>query len=127
VLVAGAVVIAQGLAGLVFVVALIVRGLDGSQQLGIGKVFGEAAYFALVVAGVLVVGAGLVRARRWARTPAVVLQLLLLGVAWYVLGPSDRPEYGFPLGLVSITVIGLLFTGQARRWAWGEEDSHLTD
>lgn len=124
VILAGLIVSAQALVGTAFVVALILRGMTGvTGQLSVGKVYGEAGYFAVVTAGVAVVAVGLLRGRRWSRSPAIVLQLLLLGIAWYLLGPSGRPEYGVPVGVIVITVLVLLFGSTARDWALGETPS----
>lgn len=109
-------VCAQGLAGLVFGAALLVRVLDGVDNAG--DVLGEAGYFAVLGGGVLAVGVALLLGRRWARTPALVVQLLLLGVAWYAAGPSGRPEYGVPVGLCCLATGAALLTARARAWAY---------
>lgn len=124
VLLAGLIVGAQALAGLALATALVIKALSGpTAQLSAGKVFGEAGYFAVVAAGVVIVAVGLTRGRRWARSPAIVLQLLLLGVTWYMIGPSMRPAYGLPLGVVTVSVLVLLFTREARAWAWAGDDN----
>lgn len=112
---AGALIALQGLVGAAFAVLLLVRAIGG----GSGNVYGEAAYFAVLAAGVLACGVGLVLGRTWARGPAIVLQLLLLGVSWYVLGPSGRPEYGVPIAAVCLGVLILLFLPPSVLWAQG--------
>jgi hypothetical protein len=72
--------------------------------------------------GVLAVGAGLLLGRHWARSPAVVVELLLIGVAWYAAGPSGRPEIGAPVGLLCVVVLYLLFTARSREWSLGLHD-----
>ena len=76
----------------------------------------EAGYFLLLSVAVLLVGVGLLAGRRWARGPAIVVQLLLLGVAWYTAVPSGRPEFGVPVALVCLAVFGLLLGQRARSW-----------
>ena len=112
---AGALVCAQGLLGLGFAVALVVRAAGGAQRPG--EVLGEAGYFLLLSTAIIVVGAGLLGGRRWARSPAIVVQLLLLGVAWYTAVPSGRPEFGVPVALVCLVVGGLLLGQRARSWS----------
>lgn len=118
---AGVLVGLQGLAGIGFAVALLIRALGGASTEG-HNVFGEAAYFAVLGGGVLAVGAGLVLGGHWARSPAVVAELLLLGVAWYAGGPSGRPEIGVPVGLMCVVAIYLLFTERSREWSLGLDD-----
>ncbi|MBP2474539.1 hypothetical protein JOF53_003411 [Crossiella equi] len=115
--VAGLLVGLQGLAGVVLVLALVVRALSGAPKPG--DVFGEAGYFAVLTAGVIAAAVGLLRGRRWARSPAVVVELLLLGVAWYTLGPSGRWFVGSLAALYCLTVLVLLFTTHARAWVLG--------
>jgi hypothetical protein len=112
---AGVLVGLQGLVGIVFAVALLVRALSGTES--IGNLYGEAAYFAIIGAAVVGCGAALVLGKRGARGPTTVVEILLLGVAWYAMGPSDRPEYGIPVAGVCVTVLYLLYNAKAREWA----------
>jgi hypothetical protein len=118
--VAGALTGLQGLAGLAFAVALVVRAFSGAESTG--KVLGEAAYFTVLCAGVLAAGIGLVLGKRWARTPSIVVQLLLLGVAWYMYGPSGQQLIGSLIGLYAVVVIVLLFTNPVRAWVLGLDE-----
>ncbi|HEX6345501.1 hypothetical protein [Umezawaea sp.] len=118
--VAGAMTALQGLAGIAFAVALVVRAFGGAESTG--KVLGEAAYFTVLCAGVLAAGIGLVLGRRWGRTPSIVVQLLLLGVAWYAYGPSGQQLVGSLIGIYAVVVIALLFTNPVRRWTLGVDE-----
>jgi hypothetical protein len=113
--IAGVLVGLQALTGLAFVVALVVRAL--TQVAHPGSVLAEAGYFLVISAGVLAAAIGLIRGRRWARTPAVVVQLLLLGVSWYVFGGSGQHLIGVLLAVFCVAVLVLLFTGRARAWS----------
>jgi hypothetical protein len=116
---AGALTALQGLAGLAFAVALVVRSFSAAKT---GEVLGEAAYFTVLSAGVLVAGGGLVLGKHWGRTPSVVVQLLLLGVAWYTYGPSGQQLWGSLLGVYVVGTLVLLFTNPVRRWALGDDE-----
>jgi hypothetical protein len=118
---AGILVGLQGLAGVAFAVALLVRGLGGESSTG-GNIFGEAGYFVVIGGGVVAVGVALFLGKHWARSPAVVVELLLLGVAWYAAGPSGRPEYGVPVGVLCVVVLYLLFTAKSREWSMGLDE-----
>lgn len=113
--IAGVLVAVQGLAGIAFIVGVLAGGAQS-----MGSRLGEAGYFALLSAGVLAVAVGLLRGARWARTPAAVLEVLLIGVAYYALHGASRPEIGLPIAAYCVAVIVLLFTKQSRDWAWGE-------
>jgi len=49
----------------------------------------------------------------------VFTQLLLLPIAWYLAVGSHQPAFGIPLGIVALTVLILLFSPAAVRWAAG--------
>jgi len=57
--------------------------------------------------------------KRWGRGLAVVTELLLLPVAWYLAVGSHQPAFGIPAGIVALTVLILLFSPAAVRWAAG--------
>lgn len=118
--VAGALTGLQGLAGVGFAVALLVRALSGVET--IGNLYGEAAYFAILGGAVLGCGIALVLGKRGVRGPTTVIEIILLGVAWYAAGPSDRPEYGIPVAALCVVVLYLLYNAQARLWAEDRQD-----
>ena len=117
--VAGALTAVQGLVGLAFAVALVVRSFSSEKS---GEVLGEAAYFAVLSAGVLAAGIALLLGKHGGRTPAIVVQLLLMGIAWYMYGPSGRQLWGSVLGAYVVITLVLLFTNPVRRWALGVDD-----
>jgi hypothetical protein len=112
---AGVLVGLQGLAGVTIAAGLSIAAVRGST--GPVPVAATAAWLAGFGGILLVVGANLVRGRRGARTPAVVAQLLLLGVCWYAAGPSSQPAYGVPAAAFCVIVLVLLFCPPALRWA----------
>ncbi|HEY2765965.1 MAG TPA: hypothetical protein VGJ13_18440 [Pseudonocardiaceae bacterium] len=119
VLVAGVLVGLQGVVGVVVAVAVLVGGFTG-----ITLALATAAWFAGCAAALLALGVNLVRGRRGARSPSVVAQILLLGVAWYAAGPSSQPGYGIPAAVFCVVVLALLFCPPAVRWAVGQDDVH---
>lgn len=115
---AGLIVVVQGLAALVVAVVLVVRGIAGADQ-RVANGLATAGWFVLVGAGVIAAGRALVLGRRWGRGLAVITQLLLLPVAWYLAVGSHQPGFGIPAGVVALIVLGLLFSPAAVRWAAG--------
>ena len=117
---AGVLVGVQGLLGLGFAVALVVRAFSpAGNGLPVGDIVGEAGYFLLIGAALVAVGAGLVGGRRWARTPAIVTQLLLLPVVYTLLGPSRQLVLGIVAGVVVAGTFLLLISEPSRVWSMG--------
>src|SRR5262245_49724974 len=71
--------------------------------------------YALLMAGLLsLLARSLSRRRAWARSPAIVLQLLLLPTA-YVMISSGLIWLGLPIGVLGLVVIGLLVSPATRQ------------
>lgn len=115
--VAGGLVGLQGIAGLAVATGLLIAALRGVT--GPGPILATAAWLAGFGVILLVVGVNLLRGRHGARTPAIVAQLLLLGVCWYAAGPSAQPAYGVPAAAFCVAVLVLLFCPPALRWTTG--------
>ena len=60
-----------------------------------------AVVLAVLGAGLVVVGRGLLAGRRWARSPALTWQVLLLAVAWYVVS-AGRAVAGVLVAAVAV-------------------------
>ncbi|TWF78644.1 hypothetical protein FHX44_114567 [Pseudonocardia hierapolitana] len=121
---AGALVGIQGLLGVGFAVALVVRALtvEGTGLL-VRDIVGEAGYFVLIGAALVAVGLGLVAGRRWARTPAIVTQLLLLPVVYTLIGPSRQLLLGIVAGVFVVATFLLLISEASRTWSMGLDDA----
>jgi hypothetical protein len=117
---AGSIVALQGIAALIVAVVLVVRGIAGADQQVVNGL-ATAGWFVLVGAGVIAAGRALILGKRWGRGLAVITQLLLLPVAWYLAVGSHQPGFGIPLGAVALIVLGLLFSPAAVRWAASDQ------
>jgi hypothetical protein len=116
---AGVLVGLQGVAGIAVALGLFVaslRGPTGPVPVGI-----TAAWLAGFGGILLAVGGYLGKGRHGARTPAIVAQLLLLGVCWYAAGPSSQPALGIPAAVFCVVVLVLLFCPSALHWATGTD------
>ncbi|MDF2582276.1 MAG: rane protein, partial [Mycobacterium sp.] len=69
---------------------------------------------------VLTGGWALITGRRWGRGIAVPTNLLLLPIAWYVI-TSHHVVYGILVGLLALTVLGMLFSPSAVQWMAGRD------
>ncbi|KAA8958995.1 hypothetical protein [Mycobacterium sp.] len=112
---AGLIVALQGVAALALAAVLLLRGLTGADQRVVNS-FGTAGWFALVGGAVSAAGRALMVGRRWGRGLAVVTELLLLPVAWYLAVDSARPLAGVTVASVALSVLALLFSPAAVRW-----------
>lgn len=74
---------------------LVVAGVAGSPSDRTGAV-GAGALSLLGGAGLVLVARGLLRRRRWARSPALVAEVIVLPVAWGLV-QGGRGEIGVPL------------------------------
>jgi hypothetical protein len=123
---AGALTALPSLGLLVLGVILLVRGLSGPTQAG-NNIWVEAATFLLVGLAFLAAAAGLVLGKTWARSPVVVIALIVLGLGWYLLGPSGLPAWGIPLAVVGIVTLVLIFRRPSRAWALGLRDDETEE
>ncbi|MGH3432261.1 MAG: hypothetical protein ACRDQB_05430 [Thermocrispum sp.] len=122
---AGVIAALPGLASVVFALVLLFDALSGTTTTAGGNsVYGQAAYYAILGIGLLACGVGLLLGYTWARSPAVVIALVMIGVGWYVGGPSGRPEWGVPIAVAAVALIVLLFRAPAREWALDDDASH---
>jgi hypothetical protein len=117
---AGALVALQGLTGLAFAIAVLVRALGAKT--GADNLYGEVGMFVVLAGAILAVAGGLVLGRTWARTPAVVVQLLFIAVAWYAIGPTKLVVPAIITVVVCVAVLALLFIAPSRAWAVREPD-----
>jgi uncharacterized membrane-anchored protein YitT (DUF2179 family) len=116
---AGVLVAVQGVAALAFAVAVLVQALHRPSDGG--NLYGEAGFFAVLAIAVLAVAAGLVLGLRWARTPAFLVQILLIAVSWYAINSRFTGLAIATIVACAVTVV-LLFTAPSRAWAVAESD-----
>jgi hypothetical protein len=106
----------EALLGLAFAVALVIGAIGADRP---GPLLGEAAYFLIIGAALVAVAVGLVIGRRWARTPAIVTQLLLLPVVYSLIGPSHQLVLGIVAGVFVVGTFMLLISERSRTWSMG--------
>lgn len=104
----------EGVGLLVLAVVTFVSGLSHDARLT--QLIAQAAYFVVLGAAVILVAAGLLRGRRWARSPAIVVQVVVIAVGMWMAFPSDQLGRGLALiGLGALT-FGLLCSPRANHW-----------
>lgn len=116
---AGAVTVLPGL-GLIALGVLIAVDSLGTPRVEGNNVYAEVAYYVVLGLGVLACAAGLLLGKTWARSPALVVGLILVGIGWYTTGPSGQPGVGITLMAAGVLVIVLLFRRASRAWVLGQ-------
>ena len=111
--VAGVLVGLQGVGALAFAILV---GIQESK-LPLGSVLGEVGYFLVIGVALAFIGAALATGRRGARTPAIVIQLLLLPVVYSLIGPSRQLVLGIAAGIYVVATFLLLISERSRVWA----------
>lgn len=112
---AGVSVLVQGLIAVGFAITLAVGAAEAA--LPPGAVIGESVLFVVIGAALAGVGIGLLAGRRWARTPAIVAQLLLLPVVYSLIGPSRQLLLGIVAGVYVVVTFLLLIGARSRTWS----------
>ncbi|RJQ80984.1 hypothetical protein D5S17_06095 [Pseudonocardiaceae bacterium YIM PH 21723] len=110
----------QAAGGLVYVLAPLVHLLATGKHAG--NEVGTSVYFLLLTAALAVLSWGMLRGRTWSRTPAVVLQLLLLGSMWTIYGSRGQIGWWVLTSLPSLAIVVLLFVPAANAWAFADTD-----
>ncbi|WP_199432444.1 hypothetical protein [Qaidamihabitans albus] len=116
---AGALTALPGFAMVAIGVVIALESGGAPEQPG-NNIYAEVAYYVLLGLGVLACAAGLVLGKTWARSPGVVLGLLLVGIGWYATGPSSQPGIGIPTLAAGALVVVLLFRRASRAWVLGQ-------
>ena len=111
--VAGLLVGLQGVAAVAFAVLV---GIQEST-LPLGSVLGEVGYFVVIGLVLAFIGVALATGRRGARTPAIVIQLLLLPGVYSLIGPSRQLVLGVTAGIYVVATFLLLISERSRAWA----------
>lgn len=102
----------EGVVLLVFGAVYAVAGVRGQAETRVGAELG-ALLVGLAGVGLLLVARGLLRRRRWARSPAVAVQLVTLLTAFSLMSTPLAGAATVAL-LLAVVVVYLLFTGPAR-------------
>jgi hypothetical protein len=80
---------------------------------GTGRAIAVTVYFAVYAVAFAAVAWALVRRRSWARGPAIVLQLLLAAIGYYMI-QGGLPLVGVVVLLLAVTGVGLLLAPASR-------------
>ncbi|MDI2128090.1 hypothetical protein [Yinghuangia seranimata] len=93
-------------------------GLGFSLYILLASVFGhpvhrdkgisEGAYLLVLGLGMLATTIGMLRGRRWSRSPAITFNLIVVGVGYWMISGSGRWALGAVIVLLGVGAIGVL-------------------
>ncbi len=101
----------------VLVVAVVV--ITGRRDADLKWALATAAYFVVLALLMAAVSRGLLKGRRWARTPAIVLELIFALVGYYLAFPSGQLLPGLGVLLVGAGTLALLISKPSNDWISG--------
>ncbi|MCF2529955.1 hypothetical protein [Yinghuangia soli] len=106
--IATGIVAAETVIGLGFSLYILLASLFG-DPVDEGKGISEGIYLLLLGLGMLATTVGLVRGRRWSRSPAITINLVVLGIGYWMGSGSGRWVFGIAIiavGLAAIVILG---------------------
>lgn len=83
-------------------------------------VYAQVGYYVVLGLATAACAGGLLLGKTWARSPVVVIALIMIGVGWYVTGPSGQAGFGVPVIIGGVAILVLLFRRPSRAWALGQ-------
>ncbi|HIW91359.1 MAG TPA: hypothetical protein H9870_06845 [Candidatus Corynebacterium avicola] len=107
--------LAEGLAGVVIGVVMIVRDLQGVETPGLNGV-ATGIWFLFFGGVVALAGLFMSQGRRWGRGPVAMLQLFLVLVSVFMFS-SGNIQAGIPTLIVGVVGLGLMFNRDAVEWS----------
>jgi len=79
-------------------------------------VLATSSYFLLISAFIGAAANGLLRGRRWARSPGLTIQILILAIGFYLAFPSGQTVQGIALMVLGLATGAMLVGRQATEW-----------
>lgn len=99
---------------LVLTVMIVLSGLRNDARTG--QLLGQAAFFVVIAAAMVICGLSLISGRRWGRSPTIVVQVVVAATGYYLAVPSGRPGWGLALFVLAVVTGALLLTRPANDW-----------
>lgn len=112
--VAAGLVLLEVLGLLVLAGVNLVSGL--SESLSVGRTLAQVVYYLVIAAALALCATGLLRGRRWARTPSLVAQIVVFAIGVWLIAPSGQLVWGPLLVLVGGAGAALLLSRPANAW-----------
>lgn len=121
---AGLIAIAQSVIAFAFAGFLVFRDITGAEErslvsdsANIAWVGTGTAVFMAIIFGTVAVGAvSMIRGRKWGRGPIVLLEIILLGVAYFMF-TGGAWAMGVATAVSAVAALALLFNRRSFEWA----------
>ncbi|MBV7294835.1 hypothetical protein KRX51_02720 [Corynebacterium sp. TAE3-ERU12] len=117
VIIAAWIAVVECVIGIGYGIFLGIRDVEGYEdELAVISGWGTGLWFIIIFGAVLVGAISLLRDRRWGRGPIVMLNICLLGVAYYMF-TSQALVLAAITGLTALAVLACVFSPKAVDWA----------
>jgi hypothetical protein len=112
--VAGVLVLLEAAGLLVLAGTTLVSGL--TEDIAVGRTLAQTGYYVALALALAACASGVLRGRRWGRTPCLVMQVVLVAIGVWLIVPSR--QFGWGIALIAIGgVTGyLLLSKPANAW-----------
>ena len=115
---AGYGVLVQAVGVVVLSVVTLVSGLSSGPEGGspVGRTLAQTGYYLVIALLMAAAAAGILRGRRWGRTPCLVVEIVLVLIGVWLIAPSGQYLWGPVLVLSGLVIGGLLLSPPATAW-----------
>lgn len=114
VMIAGVLVLLEGIGLLVLAGVTLVSGL--SEDIAVGRTLAQTGYYVVLALLLAACANGVLRGRRWGRTPCLVAQVVLVLIGVWLIAPSGRYLWGAGLIVLGGVTGYLLLSKPAIAW-----------
>jgi hypothetical protein len=114
VVIAGYLVVLEALGVLVLAVVNVASGISSDSP--IGRTLAQGAYYVVLALLLLACASGVLRGRRWGRTPSLIAQIVLVAVGVWLIAPSGQFGWGIALVVLGGITGYLLVSKAANAW-----------
>lgn len=115
---AGYGVLAQAIGVVVLSVVTLVSGLSAGPEgdSPVGRTLAQTGYYIVIALLMAAAASGILRGRRWGRTPCLVLEVVLVFIGVWLIAPSGQYLWGPVVVLSALVIGGLLLSPPANAW-----------
>ena len=112
--IAGILVLLEAVGLLVLAGATLVSGL--TEDIAVGRTLAQTAYYVVLALALAACAGGVLRGRRWGRTPCLIVQIVLLAIGVWLIAPSGQIGWGIALIVIAGVTGYLLVSKPANAW-----------